>query len=106
MQLHLADRLHRASLIVLLLAGAAVADSLDHDHDRARAALGRGEVRPLALILETVTAEIPGEVVEVELEREHGAWVYEFKVIAPDGHVLEVLVDAASGALLEHEEHN
>jgi uncharacterized membrane protein YkoI len=102
MQLQLADRLHRASLIVLLLAGAAVADSLDHD--RARAALGRGEVRPLAQILETVTAEIPGEVVEVELEREHGVWVYEFKVIAPDGHVLEVLVDAASGALLEHEE--
>jgi len=104
MKLHLADRLHRASLIALLLAGAAVADPLDHDHDRARAALGRGEVRPLAQILETVTAEIPGEVVEVELEREHGAWVYELKVIAPDGHVLEVLVDAASGALLEHEE--
>jgi uncharacterized membrane protein YkoI len=102
MQLHLVDRLHRASLIALLLAGAAVADPFDHD--RARAALGRGEVRPLAQILETVTSEIPGEVVEVELEREQGAWLYELKVIAPDGHVLEVLVDAASGALLEHEE--
>ncbi|MGD2021176.1 MAG: PepSY domain-containing protein, partial [Thiohalocapsa sp.] len=74
------------------------------DHDRARAALERGEVLPLAEILASVTAQVPGDVVEVELEREHGAWVYELKVIAPNGRVLEVLVDAAAGRLLAHEE--
>jgi uncharacterized membrane protein YkoI len=70
------------------------------DHDRARAALERGEVRPLAEILAAAAAEVPGEVVELELEREHGRWVYELKVIAPDGRVLEVMVDAASARVL------
>ena len=93
-----------ALLLVLLPAAGAVASPHDHDHDRARAALGRGEVRPLAEILETVTTAVPGDIVEVELERERGTWVYELKVIAPDGRRLEVMVDAATGALLQHEE--
>ncbi len=75
-----------------------------HDHNRARAALGRGEIRPLAEVLDMVTASIPGDVVEVELEREDGAWVYEFKIIATGGRRIEVVVDAATGVLLEHEE--
>lgn len=91
-------------ITLLLLAVAAAAAADPHDHDRARAALERGEVLPLAEILATVAAQVPGEVVEVELEREHGDWVYELKVIAPDGRVLEVLVDAAAGRLLEQEE--
>jgi uncharacterized membrane protein YkoI len=89
---------------VLAIGFAAQAGPHDHDHDRARAALERGEVLPLAEILASVTAQVPGDVVEVELEREHGAWVYELKVIAPNGRVLEVLVDAAAGRLLAHEE--
>ena len=72
-----------------------------HDHDRARAALERGEVRPVSEVLATVAAEVPGDVVEVELEREQGRWVYELRVVAPDGRVLEVLVDAATASLIE-----
>jgi len=77
-----------------------LADS-DSDHDRARAALERGEVRPLAEVLAAVATQVPGEVIEVELEREHGHWVYELKVIARDGRVLEVLVDAATATIRE-----
>lgn len=98
---HLAAALLAAPL---LLAAGARARADPHDHDRARAALEAGEVLPLAQILKTVAAQVPGEVVEVELEREHGTWVYELKVIAPDGRVLEVLMDAAAGRLLEQEE--
>ena len=75
-----------------------------HDHDRARAALERGEVRPVSEVLATVTAEVPGDVVEVELEREQGRWVYELRVVAPDGRVLEVLVDGATASLIEGED--
>jgi uncharacterized membrane protein YkoI len=85
-------------LLTLLVAQGAGADP--PDHDRARAALERGEVRPLEEILAAAAAEVPGEVVELELEREHGRWVYELKVIAPDGRVLEVMVDAASARVL------
>lgn len=73
------------------------------DHDLAREALQRGEVRPVAEVLAVVGAEVPGEVIEVELEREYGRLVYELKVIAPDGRVSEVLVDAATAEIIEWE---
>ena len=91
------------TLTTILLLGLLAAPGVGADppdHDRARAALERGEVRPLEEILAAAAAEVPGEVVELELEREHGRWVYELKVIAPDGRVLEVLVDAASARVL------
>ncbi|MGB5833071.1 MAG: PepSY domain-containing protein [Thiohalocapsa sp.] len=83
----------------LLLAAMGIAAD-PHDHDRALAALERGEVRPMSEILTAVGGEVPGDVVEVELEREHGRWMYELKVLAPDGRVLEVLVDAATAEVL------
>lgn len=81
-----------------------------HDHERARHALARGEARPIAEILHAVASEIPGEVIEVEFERKRlgheGAkiWIYELKIIASDGRLLEVLVDAATARILEVEE--
>jgi uncharacterized membrane protein YkoI len=110
MQTHQSNHARRARLLalpalMLLLGSAGLASPHnDHDHDRARAALSRGEVRPLAEILAAASATVPGDIVEVELEREHGRWVYELKVIAPDGRRREVLVDAATGTVLEHEE--
>ncbi|MFD2111570.1 PepSY domain-containing protein [Thiorhodococcus fuscus] len=81
-----------------------------HDHERARHALRRGEVRPIAEILASVATQVPGEVVEVEFEherkRDHGPqrWRYELKIIATDGRLLEVEVDAATGRILKVEE--
>ncbi|NKN34596.1 PepSY domain-containing protein [Marichromatium bheemlicum] len=95
--------------VLLLLASASALALSDGpsgvaDHDRARHALERGEVRPIGEILRVVSARVPGEVVGVEFEREHGGWRYELKLIAPDGRVLEVEVDAATGRILEVEE--
>ncbi|HEY7607656.1 MAG TPA: PepSY domain-containing protein [Alphaproteobacteria bacterium] len=91
-----------AIALIALLAAPALADEDDkHDHDRARRALERGEVLPLERILAAVRAQVPGEVVGVELEREHGAWVYEVRVIDPSGRRLDVRVDAAKGAILK-----
>nr|WP_120796518.1 PepSY domain-containing protein [Thiocapsa rosea] len=79
-----------------------------HDHDRARQALQQGEVRSIAEILKRVEAQVPGEVIEVELERKRRSgetrWVYEIKLIAPDGRLLEVLVDAPTAEILVVEE--
>jgi uncharacterized membrane protein YkoI len=102
-------RLHpvkSGTVIALALIAASLAQaSGDHDHDRARAALERGEVRPIGEILASAAAKVPGEVVEVELEREHGHWVYELKIIAPDGRMLEVLMDAATATVIQIEDH-
>lgn len=68
-------------------------------HDEARRALERGEVKPLAEILQIVQPALGGEVISVDLERKHGAWVYEFRVIGGDGRRREVYVDGLSGAV-------
>ncbi|HQV09177.1 MAG TPA: PepSY domain-containing protein, partial [Thauera sp.] len=58
-----------------------------------------GEVMPLRKVLEQVERDYPGEIIEVELEREDGAWVYEIKLIRKGGDVLELELDARDGSL-------
>ncbi len=97
-----------SGLLVYSSANATPQHDVGHDHDRARQALSRGEVRPIAEILARVANAVTGEVVEVEFERlrRHGdeAWIYELKIIAEDGRLLEVQVDAATGRILVAEE--
>jgi len=76
----------------------------DDDHNAAREALERGEVLPLGDILDRVEGRLPGRILKVEFEREHGAWVYEFKVLRSDGRRIEVYVDAATATILSQEE--
>jgi len=88
-------------LLSLLMLAAAPARADDRrDHERARAALAAGEIRPLADLLAEVERRYIGRVIETELERENGRWVYEFKVLPPSGRVFELKLDAATGALL------
>ena len=48
-------------------------------------------------ILAAVEAAQPGRVIEVELERDNGRWVYELKIVDPRGRLVEAYVDAKSG---------
>ena len=73
----------------------------DHDHDRARSALQSGEVMPLKTLLQQLERNHPGQVLEVELEQEHGRWVYEFKLLQTDGRLVQLDLDARSGAVLQ-----
>jgi uncharacterized membrane protein YkoI len=85
-----------------LLALPAVAHaSDDHDHDRARQALAAGEILPLARVLERVEQRHPGQVIDVELEREHDArWIYKLKVLQRGGALIRLKVDARDGTVL------
>jgi len=74
------------------------------DHDDARRAYERGEAQPLSQILKRVQTVVPGEVLEVEMDREDGRLVYEIEVLQRSGRVLEVTVDARSGAVLSVED--
>lgn len=85
-------------LALLLGQGLVHADS---DHERARAALLAGEVRPLTEVLEQVNRSHPGQVLEVELEREGGRWVYQIKLLQADRRVLRLEVDARDGQVLK-----
>jgi uncharacterized membrane protein YkoI len=76
-----------------------------HDHDSARHAVERGEALPLSDILARVRPGLGGEVAGVAFRRKASRWIYEFRVIAANGRLEEVYVDAATAAIIERESH-
>jgi uncharacterized membrane protein YkoI len=85
--------------VLLSAASPALADGSRRDQDEAREAVERGAIRPLEEILAKLRDRFPGEIIKVKLEREHGIWVYEFRLLDPKGRLREITVDAATGAV-------
>lgn len=79
-------------------------DSERREHDAIREALQRGEALPLVRILAIAQQAVPGDVIEVELERKRGALVYEIKVLTGTGRVREVKIDARTGTVQKIED--
>lgn len=82
----------------VLLSAGPVAAERPH-HDAVRHAVQRGEILSLSAILERVRGKLPGEIAGVEIEREDGRWLYEFRVVDSQGRLFEVYVDARTGAI-------
>jgi uncharacterized membrane protein YkoI len=85
-----------------LLASAPAAVAIDYDKgapEAVRRAVEAGEIKSLADILAAVRAKLPGEVAGVEIEHEHGRWLYELRVVDSKGRLYEVYVDARSGKI-------
>lgn len=76
------------------------AASGNDDHDRARQAVQAGQVLPLPAVLERLQREVPGRVLEVELEQERGSWIYEIKLLTPAGQLTKVKLDARTAEVL------
>ena len=70
------------------------------DHERAMQAVQSGQVLPLTTVLERLGREHPGQVLEVELERDYGQWIYEIKLLSADGQLLKLKLDAGTAAVL------
>ena len=70
------------------------------DHDRARQAVQAGQVLPLPVVLERLQREVPGQVLEVELEQERERWIYEIKLLTPAGQLTKVKLDARTAEVL------
>ncbi|MBM0108111.1 PepSY domain-containing protein [Steroidobacter sp. S1-65] len=102
---------YSALLIVLLSSlslgmstGLAGKKDKKNEHNVVREALQRGEVLPLVKILAIANEQVPGDVIEVELEDEKQALVYEIKILTGTGRVREVKIDARTGKVLEIED--
>jgi uncharacterized membrane protein YkoI len=94
--------LRPASLLLALAASALGPAAAQPDgHDRALRALRAGEIAPLPDILATVAERVPGTVIEVELERRNGRYVYEVEVLTPQGMLVETYVDAQDRTILD-----
>lgn len=93
------------SVLPLLLACALFAAPLHagDDHERAREAVARGEVLPLDAVLARVPLRAGERLLDAELEREDGLWIYELELIAADGRVREVELDARDGRWIEED---
>jgi len=89
-------------LLVAGLTGAMSAPAGESgDHDRAREAVASGQILPLREILARLERERPGrQVLEVELERSGGRWIYELKLLQPGGVMQRLKIDARSGVAL------
>ncbi len=71
--------------------------------DCALDAFKNGEIKPLPEVLAAARAQVPGEVVKVELDREDGIWVYEIKILTPSGKRREVEINAKTLAIMKIE---
>lgn len=89
-----------AALLLGLLALPAAQARSRGDHEWAREAVQSGEILPLDNVLERLAKEHPGQVLGVELERDDGGWVYEVKMLQPDGQLVKLIVDARTAAVL------
>ncbi len=88
-----------------LSAADATAGDKKKGHEAARAALARHEVLPLTRILAIAAERAPGEVIEVELEEAGpGRLKYDLKILAKNGRVRELELDAKTGATLKLED--
>ena len=100
-----ARHLFAAAAAAAALAGSALVALPASASDRVRQQEVRqlresGKILSMEDILGRARAAQPGQVVEVELERESGRYVYEVKVIDDADKVHKLELDAGSGELL------
>ena len=76
------------------------------DFELARDAVERGEILPLAEVLSRLQESHPGRVIEVELEYSENILVYEVELVIDDGRLIEVEMNAATGAFVKMDEED
>lgn len=77
----------------------------DHDdsRDRIQKAVALGKMKSLATLQKILRQRVSGDIVSVELLRQGKRPVYEFRVLKPNGRVVEINIDAATGSILQIE---
>jgi uncharacterized membrane protein YkoI len=81
--------------VTRLLAGETEAG--EESHEMARALQQAGDIRSLEEVLVRMRAEHGGRVLEAELEREDGRYLYEIELLDDAGKVNKLFYDARTG---------
>lgn len=89
----------QSGVVLLLTIGSSIALA-DDDHSRARELMESGEIMPLEQVLKSVNTDRTWRLLEAELEKEGGVWIYEFEMVDEEGRVHELKVDARNAELL------
>ena len=93
-------RILQAIVLLCLLPPAVQADD---DHDLARQLRSGGDILSLEEILRRHEQGLSGRILAIELEQEHGRYVYEIEVLDDRDSVRELLIDAKTGILIGSE---
>jgi len=88
------------ALIILICALTTPALASD-DHDAARDAVRQQQAIPLARLIPGILEKFDARLLEAEFERDDGIYIYELELITGSGRMIEVMVDAATGEILE-----
>ncbi len=75
----------------------------DQDYVAARKLRESGEILSLEKIAEHARTAQSGEILETELDREGGRYVYEIEILDQAGQVWELKLDAKTGDLIDIE---
>lgn len=90
----------RSLLIALLFPSLLSAQGID-EAARARAAVNRGEILRLSKVLPRIQDQFGGVVLDTFLVRRGSAYAYEFSILTQDSRLIDVMVDAATGKVME-----
>lgn len=95
-------------LALVLLAPVAIGDTdaspwreQGSAYEQAREAVRRGDALPLHRVRAYLRRVAPGKIVATEYEYEFDRWVYEFKIVDPQGRLRKVHLDARTGELVK-----
>ena len=90
-----------AILFITVLGNRAV--FAEEDYQLARKLRQLGEILPLEKIVAFAKAKKRGEVLETELERKNGYYLYEVEILDTSGQVWELKLNAKTGQVLKVE---
>jgi len=100
------NRLIIHALFSLLLLSFHPLAQADDDYIEAKRLLKSGEILPLENILENAKKLYPGKIIEVELEQKDSQIVYEIEILAKNGIVRELYINARNGRLISVKEYD
>jgi uncharacterized membrane protein YkoI len=89
------------ALAILLVAGAAYGDDNGKNGKAEMAAIAKVTIDQA---IKTASEKVSGKVIEAELEQKHNKLVWEVEVVTADKKVMEVHIDADTGAVIDMEE--
>lgn len=75
----------------------------DHEQEEVRSLTQQGDILPLEQVLQAARQQHAGRILETELERDDGRYIYEVELLDDSGEVWEMEFDAATGELLKKE---
>jgi uncharacterized membrane protein YkoI len=93
--------------VMLVLNGPAWSDQKGKgkkDESKETVAMAAAAKVTIEQAIKTASEKVPGKLVEAELEMKHDTLVWEVEVVTADNKVMEVHINAESGAVIDVEE--